>query len=225
MLGLLNRIFVCLQRWVQGIPGGPAHLYDRIATKYLEPSYNYVISEIEEVASGKLAIVEVGCGAGKLLSEIISRVKPRNILGLDISQAMTRISRRNLIRSGMYSHANLIVADAHKMPIKDCSIDLIVSTGTLHHIREPAEFFRECSRILSENGEAWIYEFSYDANCGDSPNTLGRPCILIKILAALHGLPRSVFKSGYIKEALEESRCKSTLAYRNVVTKLIIHKK
>jgi len=132
MLSLLNIIFVRLQRWVQGIPRGPAHLYDSIATKYLEPSYDYVIEEAQNRISRDQTVLEVGCGAGKLLSEIAGRIKPKNTVGLDISRAMVEISRRNLIRCGRRSDVNLIVADAHKMPLRSEYFDLIVSTGTLH---------------------------------------------------------------------------------------------
>ena len=209
---------------MQGIPGGPAHLYDKIVTKYLEPSYDYVVGEIEGNVSKNLTIVEVGCGAGKLLLEIVSRVKPRDVLGLDISHAMARISRRNLIKNEMYSYVNLIVADAHKMPIREGCFDLVVSTGTLHHIKKPVEFFKECSRVLRKNGEAWIYEFSYDADCKDSSRMLKRPCFLLKTLAALHGLPRSTFEKGYIREALEKSRCRNSISYNGIITKLILYK-
>jgi len=174
--------------------------------------------------SKNLTIVEVGCGAGKLLLEIVSRVKPRDVLGLDISHAMARISRKNLIKSEMYSYVNLIVADAHKMPLKEGYFDLVVSTGTLHHIKKPVEFFKECSRVLRKNGETWIYEFSYDADCKDSSRMLRRPCFLLKPLAALHGLPRSTFERGYIREALEKSGCKNSISYNGVITKLILYK-
>ena len=83
------------------------------------------------------------------------------------------------------------------MPFRDCAADIIVSIETLHHIRKPAELFKECLRVLKSGGEAWIYEFSYNAECGESTRRLGRPCILMKILAALHGLPRRIFKDGY----------------------------
>jgi len=209
---------------MQGIPRGPAHLYDKIVTRYLEPSYDYVVGEIGGKVSKNLTIVEVGCGAGKLLSEIVIKVKPKDVLGLDISHAMARISRRNLIKSEMYSYVNLIVADAHKMPLKEGYFDLVVSTGTLHHIKKPAEFFKECSRVLRKNGEAWIYEFSYDADCKDSSRMLRRPCFLLKTLAALHGLPRSTFERGYIREALEKSGCKNSISYNGIITKLILYK-
>ena len=48
MLNILNNIFIRLQRWVQGIPGGSAHLYDKLATRYLEPSYDHVVEELRD---------------------------------------------------------------------------------------------------------------------------------------------------------------------------------
>ena len=224
MLNLLNRIFVRLQRWMQGIPGGPAHLYDCIATRYLEPSYNYVVEEIEEKSSNGLMIIEVGCGTGNLLSEIIRRVKPRDVVGLGISHAMVNISRRNLIEGCRYSKVNLIVADAHKMPIRDGCFDLIVSTGTLHHIRKPEEFFKECLRVSKRTGETWIYEFSYDADCEASSKKLKKPCFLLRTLAALHGLSRSTFEKGYIRKALDKSDGKNTISYDGITTKLTLYK-
>jgi len=182
ILNLLNKIFVRLQRWMQGIPSGPAYLYNCIATKYLEPSYNHVVKEIEERFSENVAIIEVGCGTGRLLSEIISRTKPKDVVGLDISRAIVRISRRNLIKDRRYSSVNLIVAEAHKMPIREECFDLIVNTGTLHHVRKPEEFFKEYSRA-KKTGETWIYEFSYGADCETSSKRLNRPCFFLKALA------------------------------------------
>ena len=65
ILNLLNKIFVRLQRWMQGIPGGPAYLYNCIATKYLEPSYNHVVKEIEERFFGKRCNYRGGMWHGK----------------------------------------------------------------------------------------------------------------------------------------------------------------
>jgi len=53
---------------------------------------------------------------------------------------------------------------------------------------------------------------------------LKRPCFLLKTLAALHGLPRSTFEKGYIREALEKSGCKNSINYNGVITKLILYK-
>jgi len=94
-------------------------------------------------------IVEVGCGTGKLLLKVAEKLKPMRIIGTDISRAMIKISKRNASES------------------RDL-VDLILSTGTLHHIRQPQKFFNERIRVLRKNGEAWIYEFSHDVECKTS---------------------------------------------------------
>ncbi|RLI24879.1 hypothetical protein DRO57_05535 [Candidatus Bathyarchaeota archaeon] len=223
MLDLLNKIFIWLQRWVQGIPSGPAHLYDRLATRYLEPSYEHIVEELRDKTSGESLIVEVGCGTGKLLLKIAETLKPMSVMGIDISRAMIELSKRNLSRSRSRGLVDLILADAHNMPIRNQCVDLILSTGTLHHIRQPKRFFDECARVLKEDGEAWIYEFSHDAKYEDL-RAIKTPRIFLKILAALHGIPRRIFEKGYIKKALEKGGYRYKISYQGAVTKLILGK-
>ena len=64
-LDVLNRFLVRAQRRVQGVPRGAAHIYDRVASRCLEPSYEYVVSEA--AARSPTIVVDVGCGPGKLL--------------------------------------------------------------------------------------------------------------------------------------------------------------
>jgi len=44
-------MFIWLQRWIQGIPGGSVHLYDRLATRYLKPPYEHVVEELGDKTS------------------------------------------------------------------------------------------------------------------------------------------------------------------------------
>jgi len=72
------------------------------------------------------------------------------LIGIDISKAMAYIARRNFICKKVYGSLNSVVADAHMMPFRNKFFDLIVSTGTLYHIRNPAVFFRECIRVVKD---------------------------------------------------------------------------
>ncbi|RLE68185.1 MAG: hypothetical protein DRJ43_06000 [Thermoprotei archaeon] len=104
-------------------------------------------------------------------------------------------------------------------------MDLILSTGTLHHIRDPEKVFRELTYSLRSNGEAWVYEFSHDAPWRDFKVTakrLGRPALLIKFAAAMHGLPRKCFERGYIVRALRRAGVQYKLSYEAAMTKLIL---
>jgi len=223
LLGLLNRLFVRIQRKVQGIPRGAAHLYDRIVTKYLEPSYDYIVDEVSQVSSYK--VVDIGCGPGKLLLSLAKREPTKTFVGIDISSAMARIARKNALNEGLYHLVDFVIADAHSMPIRNESIDMVLSTGTLHHIRNPEELFKELRRVLRNGGEAWVYEFSHDAPWEDIKETARasrRPTLLLKLAATLHGLPRKAFTLGYIKRSLESSNVTYYTYYRGVITKLVI---
>ncbi|RLE66580.1 MAG: hypothetical protein DRJ38_01415 [Thermoprotei archaeon] len=147
---------------MQGIPRGSAQLYDSLAIKYLEPSYNYVTQDIFKENMDRRVILEIGCGTGVLLLEIAKNANSAIIIGLDISPAMIKISKRNIVEKSEFSKIDLLLADAHKMPFRPKSVDFIVSTGTLHHIRKPEVLFKEITAVLSSHGEAWIYEFSHD---------------------------------------------------------------
>ena len=223
LLGLLNRLFVKVQRKVQGIPWGAAHIYDKVAAKYLEPSYDYVIDEVSQVSTYR--IVDVGCGPGKLLLSLARRSLGTTLVGIDISSAMAYIAHKNSLKEELDHSVDFVVADAHLIPIRDDSIDLILSTGTLHHIKNPEKLFKELKRVLRRGGEAWIYEFSHDApwkEVKDVAKTLKRPTLLLKLAATLHGLPRKTFDSGYIRNSLVMFNVTYSVLYKGVITKLVI---
>lgn len=154
MLNAVNSLFVRLQRWKQGIPAGSAHIYNLLATRLPEREYEYVIEEIKKAGRRLRIFVEVGCGTGKLLVKVAESIDVAVAVGLDISWAMARIAKSNSTKSGVYAKIDIVVGDAHRLPFRERTIDLIVSTGTLHHLRPPEVFFRECSSVLALRGEA-----------------------------------------------------------------------
>ena len=50
------------------------------------------------------------------------------------------------------NYSETVVGDCHKMPFKDKTFDTIVSGDMLEHIENPSEFFRECYRVLKDDG-------------------------------------------------------------------------
>jgi len=49
-----------------------------------------------------------------------------------------------------------LVADGHRLPLRDSSLDGVVSTGTLEHVREPATVLGEIRRVLRDGGLVYL---------------------------------------------------------------------
>lgn len=223
MLGLLNRVFVRIQRWKQGIPRGAADIYNRLADTTIKLLQELVAGEAARLNPERVA--DMGCGPGSLLLRLVELDELTYCVGIDISRPMAHIFWRNAGQRGARHRVDVVVADAHKMPLRRGCLDLLLSTGTLHHLRRPGEVFRECARVLREGGEAWIYEFSHDAPKAEVERTareFKRPKLLLRLVAALHGLPRREFEEGYLRRELEESGVEYEVTYEGVVTRILV---
>ena len=221
MLRIINDIMVRLQRLFQGIPAGPAHIYDKLASRIISGFHSEVVEEMLLKLDKSSRILEFGCGTGMLLSILTKRVDFRSAVCLDISPVMVKISRRNLCP---HSFIDIVLGDAQSLPFKEHSFNLVISTGTLHHIRSPSKVFKECLRVLDECGEAWIYELSYDAPREEITSSAEKFRInrhLLRLIAALHGLPRREF-IGKLRESLDLIDAESEIVFQGSITKLII---
>jgi SAM-dependent methyltransferase len=76
-------------------------------------------------------VLEVGCGPGGNLVEIVQRCAPKKIIGVDISQIMIEIAKRNLARHN--TAAELYKVDGVELPFADRSIDLSYTVTVLQH--------------------------------------------------------------------------------------------
>lgn len=194
MLGVVNRLARALQRWRQGIPSIGAAIYRRAAMALMRRVHRLIAESIARDLSGG-AVLDVGCGTGDLLAQLGELVPGlRELICLDISRAMAEIARRELAASGRYAMADVVVGDAHRLPLRRGSVDLVTCVGTLHHLKDPSRFLREC--VLVSKSRCLVYEFSHDV-----PDTafedLRRalkthlPRWVLKLVAALHGVPRA----------------------------------
>jgi ubiquinone/menaquinone biosynthesis C-methylase UbiE len=76
-------------------------------------------------------VLEVGCGPGGNLVEIVQRCAPKKVIGADISEAMIEIAKRNLARH--HAAAELHKVDGVRLPFADGSIDLSYTVTVLQH--------------------------------------------------------------------------------------------
>jgi ubiquinone/menaquinone biosynthesis C-methylase UbiE len=94
--------------------------------------------------------LEVGCGTGFFLLNLMQAgVAARGLL-TDISPGMVDVAVRNGERLGLRIEGR--VADAERIPYDDGSVDLVVGHAVLHHIPDVAGALREVLRVLRPGG-------------------------------------------------------------------------
>lgn len=139
-------------------PGSNA--YAHFFAPIFEHLYRRVAQDVERELAGrgrshKPMIVDLGCGPGDLAVAISRRLRDARIVGIDLSPSMLLWAGRHATTDG---RLRFMVGDAADLPFDDASIDLVVSTLSLHHWTEPADAFAEIARVLRPNGVALIYD-------------------------------------------------------------------
>lgn len=125
--------------------------FDRSAARY-EKSAEFQAEIAREVASRARgfeavagAVADLGCGAGALGRELAINGAPRLLVALDISGAMARCARQNGI-------PYVIQGDAESLPLRDGSLDMVVSSLALQWAVDLERAAREAARVLRRGG-------------------------------------------------------------------------
>lgn len=108
---------------------------------------SYVIRRALRMAKeGEAA--DLGCGNGQLVAELARRAPGLRITGVDLSSVMLFEATRLARDAGLGSRVSFRKGDVRRLPFTDNSLDLVVSTLSLHHWLDPLAALDEISRVL-----------------------------------------------------------------------------
>jgi SAM-dependent methyltransferase len=114
-----------------------------------------LVREALDAAPGE-RILDVGCGPGFYVTELLEQVGPSGaVVGVDSSpQMLAAAAHRNA------GHANVTFheADATELPIEDASFDALVCVQVLEYVRDTAAALAEMHRILRERGRVVVWD-------------------------------------------------------------------
>lgn len=119
----------------------------------------------EPVAEG-MSLLDLGCGTGHLLrafyDEGVSGKMPRlRLYGIDIGAESIRFCKENLAAAGI-TDVNLREGDGADMPYSDESLNIVVTSLSLHHWTEPLRVLNEIYRVLTPDGLLVLFDMRRD---------------------------------------------------------------
>ncbi len=120
---------------------------------YLEPARMANFRLVAEMcADWPGSVVDLGCGSGTMLQELLSadRTGQKTITGIDYAEsAIARCER--LLPQGRFLHRDLC-----QTGLADASFDLVLSIQTMEHLLQPSRAFDEMWRLLKPGGKLLI---------------------------------------------------------------------
>jgi len=146
----------------EGIPFPGTILYNAISsTDIFQRHYELIAQDVLNYCS-KGSILDIGTGPGWLLEKLHNASSKFKITGVDISISMVAKARENIKNCGFSEFINIKEAGVENLPFDDNSFEVVISTGSIHHWKDPTKGLNEVFRVLKPGGTALIYDLVSD---------------------------------------------------------------
>lgn len=128
--------------------------FARIAREVFAPIYPVIAEQALAWSGIRDGIaLDLGSGPGHL-SVALAEKSNLSIIALDADPAMSRIARTTAAGSG--SRVTPVTGDVHCMPVRDNTVSLVVSRGSIYFWEDRPRAFLEIERTLRPGGVAYV---------------------------------------------------------------------
>ena len=124
--------------------------YDKRCIDYARGRFDAIVPADEQRKLPYDRALELGCGSGFFLLNLIQSGVARRGSVTDLSPGMVKVATRNGQNLGLDVDGR--VADAEGIPYDDDTFDLVVGHAVLHHIPDVELSLREVVRVLKPGG-------------------------------------------------------------------------
>lgn len=148
-------------------------MFDNIAPKYdllnhtLSMSIDRVwrrrvVGEVRRAKPGR--ILDVATGTGDLAIAMARRIRDVQVLGVDLSEQMLAVARREIEARGLDGRIVLDRGDAERLAVADASVDVATVAFGVRNFGDLGAGLRELARTIKPGGKVVILEFSRPRN-------------------------------------------------------------
>jgi ubiquinone/menaquinone biosynthesis C-methylase UbiE len=106
--------------------------------------------------------VDLGCGPGHLAVELAQGAPDLHVTGVDVSEEMLAQADALAEHSGVGDRVSFKYGDAQEIPFPNDSLDLVLSTLSLHHWSDPGAVLDEIARVLRPGGSFVVFDLRRD---------------------------------------------------------------
>jgi ubiquinone/menaquinone biosynthesis C-methylase UbiE len=190
-----------LHKLIQRYHFAQGQSYDRHAGRVFRGVYRRVAQDVAAEAPTGGAVLDAGCGSGQLAVEIARRRPDLHVHGVDIERGMVDVATRRAERERLTGRVEFTVADLADMPLPADSVDLIVSTASLHHWADVQAVIASLDRVLRPDGRMWIYDIRWVSVASVRAAASGRGRRVDRALVRTGRFPAALFQRVAIESA------------------------
>ena len=122
---------------------------------------NFVVSQAA-VLKDQGEAVDLGCGSGQLAIEMARKAPGLHVTGIDLSEKMIADARQSAQRVALEDRVDFRLGNVEEIPFPDQSLDLVLSTASLHHWTKPVKVLNEIDRVLKPGGAYFVFDLRRD---------------------------------------------------------------
>ncbi len=116
------------------------------------PAYARAVAELDPPVGG--VAIDVGCGTGRALPALRDAVGPQGtVVGIDMTIEMLATCRE----LGRSAYADLLLADARGLPLRDSSVDAVFAAGLLGHLPDVDPVLGQLARVTRADGRLALF--------------------------------------------------------------------
>lgn len=109
-------------------------------------------------------VLDVATGTGDFAVKLCRRLKPRRVLGIDLSEGMLAVAREKVKRLGLDDTISFMQGDCMELPLDDDSVDAVTVAFGVRNFKDLAQGYREMLRVLRPGGRLVVLELSVPPN-------------------------------------------------------------